>query len=90
MTKSAFTRSGGYPDWPLLEDLALVKQLHRQHGPPAIIPQHMETSGRRWRSLGLIQTTAINQCILIGHAWGIDVHKLAPLYEKAMTTGGEK
>ena len=30
MTKSAFTRSGGYPDWPLLEDLALVKQLHRQ------------------------------------------------------------
>jgi hypothetical protein len=80
MNREAYKRSGGFPDWPLLEDLAMVKTLRRQSGPPAVVPAPVRTSGRRWQALGLIQTTVINQIILIGFAMGQDVHKLAELY----------
>jgi len=82
VTKSAYTRSGGYPDWPLLEDLALVKQLKRQCGVPAIVREPIETSGRRWKALGLVQTTLINQAILLAYAMGTDVHVLAKWYKR--------
>lgn len=82
VTKSEYIRSGGYPDWPLLEDLALVKQLKRQCGAPGIVKTPLETSGRRWHALGLVQTTLINQAILLGYAMGTDVHTLAEWYKR--------
>ena len=80
VTKRAFQQTGGYPEWPLLEDLAMVQQLRRNYGSPRIIHRPLETSGRRWKALGLIQTTLINQAILIGYSLGIDPYKLADLY----------
>jgi hypothetical protein len=66
----------------LLEDLDLVQRLNRGCGPPAIVPAAVRTSGRRWRRLGLLRTTLINQAILAGHALGVDVHALAAMYER--------
>ena len=43
-----------------MEDYDLVSRL-RKHGPPAIIPHAMQTSGRRWQSVGFLQTTLTNQ-----------------------------
>ena len=43
-----------------MEDYELVSRL-RKHGPPAIIPHAMQTSGRRWQSVGFLQTTLTNQ-----------------------------
>ena len=87
VTKRAFQRAGGYPEWPLLEDIALVQQLQRNHGPPVIIQHPMETSGRRWKALGVVQTTVINQAILIGyHVLGMDPYKLADLYHGNSST----
>lgn len=81
MYKSTFHESGKYPsDWPLLEDVALVKSLKRKFGPPSIIPIALETSGRRWRELGFMKTTMINQAILLGHACGVDAHTLSRMY----------
>lgn len=51
---------GGFKDIPIMEDYELVSRL-RKHGRPAIIPQAMRTSGRRWRNVGFLQTTLINQ-----------------------------
>jgi len=83
MRRATFDKVGGFPsDWPLLEDLALVKKLNRSCGPPAILPADVHTSGRRWRALGLVQTTLINQVILAGHSLGVDVHTLAKFYER--------
>lgn len=83
VSRAAFTRSGGFPNWPLLEDLAMVKTLRRRCGPPAVVPAPVRTSGRRWQALGLVQTTVINQIILIGFAMGTDVYKLADLYSRS-------
>lgn len=43
-----------------MEDYELVTRL-RKHGRPAIVPQAMTTSGRRWQHVGFVQTTLINQ-----------------------------
>lgn len=43
-----------------MEDYELVGRL-RKRGPPAIIPHAIHTSGRRWQTVGFVQTTLINQ-----------------------------
>ena len=43
-----------------MEDYELVTRL-RKHGRPAIVPHAIVTSGRRWRRVGFVQTTLINQ-----------------------------
>lgn len=82
--KSAFDNCGKFPeDWPLLEDVELTRCLRKHFGKPAIVAKAVKTSGRRWKALGLIQTTAINQAILVGHALGVPVETLAAWYESA-------
>ena len=51
---------GGFKEVPIMEDYDLVKRL-RQHGPPAIIPHALHTSGRRWQTVGFFRTTLTNQ-----------------------------
>ena len=51
---------GGFKEIPIMEDYELVTRL-RKHGRPAIIPHAITTSGRRWRSVGFLQATLINQ-----------------------------
>lgn len=43
-----------------MEDYELVHRL-RKLSPPAIIPHALQTSGRRWQSVGLLQAVLINQ-----------------------------
>ena len=65
---------GGFKDIPIMEDYELVQRL-RKHGRPAIIPQAITTSGRRWRSVGFLQTTLINQ-VRLGHILAKAIHVL--------------
>lgn len=53
-------RLGGFQELPIMEDYELVRRL-RQHGPPAIIPYAIQTSGRRWQTVGFLQTMLTNQ-----------------------------
>jgi hypothetical protein len=81
--RTAFMDCGKYPDdWPLLEDVELVRKLRQRFGGPAIVPMRLSTSGRRWKKLGLFQATVINQIVLLGHALGVPVKQLASLYEQ--------
>ena len=43
-----------------MEDYDLVQRL-RRHGPPAIVPHALQTSGRRWQTVGFLKTTITNQ-----------------------------
>lgn len=81
MKKDYFASVDGYrDDWSILEDVDLVEKLSKKYGAPSIVPHALKASGRRWRKLGLLQTTAINQLMLIGFALGIDNKDLAHLY----------
>ena len=77
--RSTFEKIGGFPDLPIMEDFALVKQLKRQ-GKIAIAPAAVTTSSRRWEKLGVWQTTIINQLIILGYYLGISPDKLRKFY----------
>ena len=50
---------------PIAEDLLLVRRLARTGG-IHIAKAYAITSGRRWQSVGMLKTFAINQIILTG------------------------
>ena len=77
--KSAFKSIGGFPEVPIAEDLFFVRRISKL-GRIRIAPAHAVTSARRWKTLGLLRTTVINQVILAGLCLGIPLVKLAPLY----------
>lgn len=57
---------GGFKEVPIMEDYDLVKRL-RKYGPPAIIPHALQTSGRRWQTVGFFRTTLTNQVDVTHH-----------------------
>ena len=79
--RSCFQALGGFPDTPIAEDLFFVRLVSKQ-GRIAIAPAHAVTSGRRWKELGLLRTTLINQLILAGFALGTSPRTLVRLYRR--------
>ncbi len=53
--RALFEQIGGFPDQPLMEDIALSRRLLK-HGPPACLREVVRTSGRRWESRGVWRT----------------------------------
>jgi rSAM/selenodomain-associated transferase 2 len=77
--KKVFESAGGFPEVPIAEDLQLVRRLSK-FGHIRIASACVVTSARRWRTLGLLRTTLINQIILFGSYLGVSPHTLASLY----------
>lgn len=82
MRRCVFERVGGYPALPILKDVTMIKRLAREGG-LAIVADAVRTSSRRWRALGVMRTTLINQAILLGYALGVSPDRLARLYRAA-------
>jgi rSAM/selenodomain-associated transferase 2 len=78
-TRRAYEAAGGFPDWPILEDLAFIRRLRRQ-GPLAVLEAPVTTSARRFRRLGIPAALAINWAIFLLYALGVSPHRLAGLY----------
>jgi rSAM/selenodomain-associated transferase 2 len=74
-----FRALGGFPDMVLMEDFVLMKRL-RKRGKVAILPVAVKTSARRWRKLGILKTTLINQAVLLGYFLGSNPERLARWY----------
>jgi rSAM/selenodomain-associated transferase 2 len=79
MRAEVFQLAGGFPDFPLLEDCALVRSLRRL-GRIVIAPAAASTSGRRWLQQGIVRTTLLNQAILFGSLVGCSPRRLARWY----------
>ncbi len=79
MRRDAFNRVGGFPDQPLMEDYVLVRSLRRL-GRIGMTRTPVTTSARRWRKLGPVRTTVINQLVVVGYRLGISPARLAALY----------
>jgi rSAM/selenodomain-associated transferase 2/rSAM/selenodomain-associated transferase 1 len=75
---------GGFPEAPIGEDLLMVRHLiHRENARVIVTRRAAVTSGRRWKRLGPVRTTWINQLMLIGMAMGISPITLSRLYRRA-------
>lgn len=79
--RPSFEQLGGFPDMPIMEDYAFVRKL-RQAGRVHVCKTPATTSGRRWDSLGVIRTTAINQLMILGYHLGIPIDRLAKIYRR--------
>ena len=55
--REAFDAVGGYPDWPIMEDVNFVSKLRRL-GRFVELPQAVVPSSRRWQRAGLWRTWA--------------------------------
>lgn len=81
LTAQTFHQLSGFPDLPILEDFVLVRRLQRL-GKVAIAPGAVVTSSRRWQRLGTLQTTLINQLVLLGYGLGVPPQRLARWYRR--------
>jgi rSAM/selenodomain-associated transferase 2 len=79
VTRGAFDRVGGFPDIPLMEDIALSKALRRQASAACLGPRIL-TSSRRWEARGPVRTVLLMWGLRLAYALGADPRRLARLY----------
>lgn len=79
MSRQVFEKLGGYEEIPLMEDVRMVRAL-RRYGRLVILPQAVQTSGRRWQRDGVLYTSVRNVMLLTLHAWGVSPHTLQKWY----------
>jgi rSAM/selenodomain-associated transferase 2 len=77
--RGAFEAAGGFPDIPLMEDVALTTALRRA-GPPACLRLRVVTSGRRWESRGVVRTILLMWWLRLLFWLGRDPAALARRY----------
>ena len=74
-----FRSVGGFPDIPLMEDIALSRLLKR-HGPPACLSDRVVTSARRWEQRGTWRTILLMWRLRAAYFLGADPARLALQY----------
>ncbi|HEX5128187.1 MAG TPA: TIGR04283 family arsenosugar biosynthesis glycosyltransferase [Usitatibacter sp.] len=85
-TRAAFEAAGGFPEVPLMEDVALSKALRRGSA-PACLRARVVTSGRRWERGGTLRTILLMWRLRLAFALGADPHGLARRYGVERTSG---
>lgn len=70
-----FRAAGGFPAWPLFEDVALAAALRRA-GRPAICRGPLLTSARRWLRNGVARTMALMWTLRLAYLVGFPPEKL--------------
>jgi len=80
MPATVFHDIGGFPNLPIMEDVASIRRLQRL-GTIAIAPAAVITSGRRWQKLGILKTTWINQLAIVAYFLGVSPHRIRRWYQ---------
>ncbi|HEY4999418.1 MAG TPA: TIGR04283 family arsenosugar biosynthesis glycosyltransferase [Usitatibacter sp.] len=82
--REAFERAGGFPEIPVMEDVALSKILKRLSA-PLCLRDRLTTSGRRWRKHGTLRTILLMWRLRLAYALGADPRHLASRYDVERT-----
>ena len=80
ITKNVFQKIGGYPDIPMMEDVALAVRMKKE-GKIALLKEKIVTSPRRWEKEGVLFTTFRNRALMTGYLLGISPGRLASCYK---------
>lgn len=79
MTRDAFDMVGGFPDLPLMEDIAIAQRLKRLSR-PLCLRACAVTSGRRWDERGLWRTIVLMWRLRLAFFLGAEPARLAREY----------
>jgi rSAM/selenodomain-associated transferase 2 len=77
--RDTFQAIGGFPDQPLMEDVALSRAL-RRIARPACLREAVLTSSRRWETRGIWRTIVLMWRLRLAYALGADPAELARRY----------
>src|SRR5262249_18424664 len=77
--KSFFEELGGFPDWPLFEDVHFLRTARKKTRivsfPASVVP-----SARRFSRIGMIRTQLLNGWLVLQYLLGVSPQKLAAQY----------
>ncbi len=79
MHRDLYAAAGGWPQIPLMEDVAMSLALKRTTRPLCLYEQVI-TSSRRWERHGILSTVLLMWRLRLAYALGADPHKLAARY----------
>jgi rSAM/selenodomain-associated transferase 2 len=79
MTRNAFTSVGGFPDLPLMEDIAMSKLLRRLSR-PLCLAAPVAVSPRRWEQHGIVRTILLMWRLRLAYFLGAAPATLARRY----------
>ena len=83
--RDAFEAVGGFPEIPLMEDVAISKRLLRRTRPLAL-EDRVVTSARRWERHGTLRTIFLMWRLRLAYAFGADPRRLARRYDVERTS----
>lgn len=81
ITKEIFHQIGYFPQLPIMEDFELIRRL-KPIGKIAILSVPVITSARRWLQKGIVQTTLINQIVIIAYLLGVSPERIRSWYRR--------
>lgn len=79
ISKELFELSGGFPDIPLMEDIALSKKL-KNNQRPLCISKRVVTSSRRWEQYGIWRTIILMWRLRLAYFFGANPAELKKRY----------
>ncbi len=79
VSREWFDRVGGFPEQPLMEDIALSRALKRRVSPQCLRGP-LSTSGRRWCQRGVVRTVVLMWGLRLGYWLGVSPRILASWY----------
>lgn len=74
--RATFMSVGGFPNIPIMEDIALMQQLKQQRIPIRIMRDRVLVSPRRWEQEGIFLCTLRNWLMLGLYTLGVSPHRL--------------
>jgi rSAM/selenodomain-associated transferase 2 len=77
--RQAFATVGGFPEIPLMEDIALSRSL-KCLASPVCLHERVVTSGRRWEKRGVLRTIVLMWRLRASYWLGVDPSRLARAY----------
>mgnify|MGYP002725552955 CR=1 FL=1 len=80
VTRGTFEAIGGFPEIPLMEDIALSKMLIKRSAPVCISSPRLITSSRRWEERGIVRTILLMWRFRMAYALGTNPEKLVGRY----------
>ncbi|MGH8508030.1 MAG: TIGR04283 family arsenosugar biosynthesis glycosyltransferase [Gammaproteobacteria bacterium] len=78
--RNIFQTLGGYPDIPLMEDIAICRTLKR-FARPHCLRARAVTSCRRWEKRGILRTMILMWRLRLAYALGVSAQRLAEYYD---------
>jgi rSAM/selenodomain-associated transferase 2 len=86
--RNVYFDTGGFADWPLFEEVALVRRL-RARGTFRVLPRPLGVATRRWERDGWLRRTLHNRWLALRFALGSRPEVLAARYRPGLLSKAE-